>query len=137
MKIETSHGDSTRLINQASKPERNIEQRHYFMAANEDLHTEINKLKDDITKLRGDVGDLLQVLREAGIDKFAQSRESFDEELQKGREKVRATMDKARVSGEKALDDLEEGVSEHPLSSLLMAFGLGFIVAKVLGGGHD
>ena len=107
------------------------------MAANEDLHTEINKLKDDITKLRGDVGDLLQVLREAGIDKFAQSRESFDEELQKGREKVRATMDKARVSGEKALNDLEEGVSEHPLSSLLMAFGLGFIVAKVLGGGHD
>ena len=107
------------------------------MAASEELQDEIKRLKEDLGKLRGDVGDLLQVLRAAGLEQVAKSKDNITDELQRHREKVKAAVDKARLNSEKALDDLEENVSDHPLSAVLMAFGLGFIVAKLLNGGRD
>ncbi len=105
------------------------------MATNEDVQAEVKRLKDDLGKLRGDVTSLVDVLRELGVDKVNTTKETLTEEMQKRREKVREAIKKARTVGESQLDDIEENIASHPLSSLAMAFGIGFIIAKLLDGG--
>ena len=55
------------------------------MAASEELQDEIKRLKEDLGKLRGDVGDLLQVLRAAGLEQVAKSKDNITDELQRHR----------------------------------------------------
>ena len=106
------------------------------MATNDDVQAEVKRLKDDLGKLRGDVSSLVDVLRELGIEKANATKESLTEEMQKRREKVREAINKARTVGESQIDDIEENITSHPLSSLAMAFGIGFIIAKLLDGGR-
>lgn len=104
--------------------------------ADESIRKEFNELKQDFSKLRADIADLLSAVKDAGMERAAESGASLNEELQKRRERLRSALQGARVRGEKTIDDIEEGIAEHPLSSLLMAFGLGFIVAKLINGGR-
>jgi ElaB/YqjD/DUF883 family membrane-anchored ribosome-binding protein len=106
------------------------------MTANDDLHQELKQLKNDFSQLRGDVGDLLQVLRDAGLERMANTKTDVNDELRTRREQVRSALNKARAQGEEVYEDFEEGVATHPLSSLAMAFGLGFIIAKLVDGGR-
>lgn len=106
------------------------------MTANDDLHEEIKQLKKDFTQLRGDVSDLISVLRDTGQERVENAKYGVNKELLKRREQVRSAFNKARMQGEEIYDEFEEGVADHPLSSLAMAFGLGFIIAKLIDGGR-
>ena len=107
------------------------------MTANDDLHAEYRQLKNDFNQLRNDVGDLLHILRDAGLERMENTKAGVNDELQKRRTQARAALNKVRAQGGDIYDDFEEGITTHPLSSLAMAFGLGFIIAKLIdGGGH-
>ena len=101
------------------------------------VHDELQNLKDDVTKLRTDVSELVGLLKDLGAEKIDAARGNVAEELQARREQLREAMGKAKARGKKAADDIESQISEHPLSSLLAAFGLGFIIAKLSGGGSE
>jgi len=101
------------------------------------VQDELQTLKDDVAKLRTDVSELVGLLKDLGADKVDEARGTVEEELRARREQLRESVGRAKARGKKAADDIEEQITEHPLSSLLAAFGLGFIIAKLSGGGSE
>lgn len=61
---------------------------------------------------------------------------SLEDEIRNRREELRRRLNEARTTGRRAVDatvdGLEKGVEQHPLTSLLTAFGLGFVIAKLM-----
>ena len=104
--------------------------------AEDNIRKEFEELKTDFDKLRGDIAGLVDALRDAGMDRAAEAKADLGEQYSAQREKLRAALNRARARGDEAVDDLEQGIAEHPLSSLAMAFGLGFIIAKLIDGGR-
>jgi ElaB/YqjD/DUF883 family membrane-anchored ribosome-binding protein len=103
------------------------------MATSNNVQEELQVLKDDITKIRTDLGDLIEQLRELGLQKINETRDTLEDELDSQREKLRATFNRARERGRGTAEEFEQHITEHPLASLLTAFSIGYIMAK-LGG---
>lgn len=102
--------------------------------ASPNVQEEVQVLKDDVAKLRADVSDLVGLLKDLGLQKVDQTRDNLEEELQEQRERLRLAMGHARERGRSAVDDVEQQINEHPLGTLLTAFGIGYIMAKLSGG---
>ena len=98
------------------------------------VQDEIQTLKDDISKLRSDVTDLVGMLKDLGLQKVHKTRENIEGELHEQREKLRAEFNRAKARGSDAVDEFEQQVGLHPLGSLLTAFGIGYIIARLSGG---
>ena len=98
------------------------------------LQEEMQNIKDDVAKLRADVSDLVGLLKDLGAEKAGEAKASVNEEL---RERLRQAVGGAKERGQKAADEVEERIAQHPLSSLLAAFGIGFIIAKLTNGGRS
>ena len=78
------------------------------------LSSEMQQLKQDFGKLKG---DLAEVLRLAGAE---------------GKQKLQAAYDSACDYGKDALDASRKTIEERPLTSVLVAFIAGILVAKLL-----
>ncbi len=98
------------------------------------VQEELQVLKNDLNKLRGDVTDLVGVLKALGLEKIDETRGSVEEELEAQRERLRVLLAQAKERGRGAADEIEQHVNEHPIGSLLTAFGIGYILAKLSGG---
>lgn len=102
--------------------------------ADDNIRKEFEELKTDFNHLREDIASLVEALQDAGMDKVSEAKAGLGEQYAERREKLRAALNRARTRGDEAMDDIEQSISEHPLSSLAMAFGLGFIIAKLMEG---
>lgn len=100
--------------------------------AETDLKKEMEQLRADLASLRSDVGDLAKALKSAGTHKAEDMRSSVEEELNEYRKAFRAKLDEARAKGYEAKDKMDEQIVSHPYGSLLTAFGVGFIFAKLM-----
>ena len=98
------------------------------------VQDEMKVLKDDVAKLRADITDLVGLLKDLGLQKVDETRDSIEDEIREQREKLRVTMNRARERGRGAASDFEQQINEHPVGSLLTAFSIGFILAKLSGG---
>ena len=97
-----------------------------------ELQKQIDDLKDDLKALRTDLGELARILKDLGVGKVHEARSSVEEELEARREELRRRWEEARGRGKKTMDDFEQGIGQHPFSSVLAAFGIGFLIAKLL-----
>ncbi|WP_455384159.1 DUF883 family protein [Acidihalobacter prosperus] len=93
---------------------------------------DLNALREDFDKLREDVGKLTETLKQLGLDRAHGTQERINERLDEARERLRERVDAAGQRGRAYYDQVEGRVGEHPLSSLLTAFGIGFVIAKLL-----
>ena len=89
-------------------------------------------LREDFDKLREDVSKLTETLKHIGSQRAQSAKEQLDERLDEAREKLHERVDTAKQRGQSYYEDLEGQVGEHPLGSLLAAFGIGFAIAKLL-----
>lgn len=102
------------------------------MATETNLQEELETLKADVAKLRSDVGDLLDILKSLGAEKVNNAKDALDDELEKRRQEIRDALAGARARGERTAHAVEGEIAEHPLSSIMAAFGIGFLIAKLL-----
>ncbi len=89
--------------------------------AQKETGEDVERLQKDIEKLRADINALIRDFREVGT------------------EQGKAAFDRARRAGESFLSDAEElrkqadrKIEENPLMSVLVSFGVGFVVGKLL-----
>jgi ElaB/YqjD/DUF883 family membrane-anchored ribosome-binding protein len=92
---------------------------------NEELTRELNQLKSDIAGLRGDMASLVKTLKDAGID---EGREAY----QRASERARRAGEAVREQANEAYTVIGREVEEHPLTSVLAAFGTGFVIGMLL-----
>ena len=102
------------------------------MATDTNLQNELETLKADVAKLRSDVGELVDTLKALGVEKVSGAKASLDEELEKRREELRDALKGVKARGERAASAVEGEITEHPMSSVVAAFGMGFLIAKLL-----
>lgn len=105
------------------------------MAENE-LQEELRRLRADLSNLQNDMAELVGTLRDLGVNKAEGMRSSVEDEIRNRREELRRRLNEARTGSRRAVEDavegIEQGIGQHPLSSLITAFGLGFIIAKLM-----
>ena len=96
------------------------------------IRKELDALKADIAQLRQDIGGLTTAVRDAASGKAQKTRAETQERLRSAWEELEQKLDDVLEHGKSTLGDVETRVTEHPTGSLLMAFGAGFIIARLL-----
>ena len=92
------------------------------------MHTELEELKSGFATLRDDVMNIVshamgfgrsgaQVARDSATEQYENLKSKFDDFKQRGGEKFEA---------------LEKQVTDHPIGAALIAFGVGFVFAKLM-----
>lgn len=82
---------------------------------------DIQELRDEMSKLRSDFTEISKTLRRIS-----------GERVEKGREKLRESAEWSRKRARDSLGDFEHEIEERPLTSIATAFGVGFILGKLL-----
>jgi ElaB/YqjD/DUF883 family membrane-anchored ribosome-binding protein len=82
---------------------------------------EVAKLRKDMDQIRGDLGTLTEALKAAGVE---QGQAAVNRARQAGGQARR------EADAWKAKADRE--IEEHPLTSVLMSFGIGFLIGMLL-----
>lgn len=90
-----------------------------------DVSAEVNKLRDDLARVRDDLGDLASALLEAGRGSTEAAREGVREQVRRRLQRVSDSYTAARRRG-------DETVAEHPLASISSAFAAGILIAALL-----
>lgn len=100
-----------------------------IVMATEQFNKEVDQLKADIAALRADMGSLIETMKEAGLD---QGRQYY----QRASERIHQAGETTRERAADAYGAVGKEVEEHPLTSVLAAFGTGFVVGMLLDRRH-
>ena len=88
------------------------------------LESEFDVIKDDLVKLREDIANISAALKDA-------TSETVRERVGALRGRIDELTEDARTQGRQAVDDLTDHIEEHPLTSILVAFGVGVLLGRV------
>jgi ElaB/YqjD/DUF883 family membrane-anchored ribosome-binding protein len=86
---------------------------------------EIGNVKDDLAKLRGDIANLSNALKDVTSD-------AVNDQIALIRTRIDAITGEAKQHGRATLDDLTDRIEERPLASVLIAFGIGLLAGRLL-----
>ncbi|GIL39763.1 DUF883 family protein [Roseiterribacter gracilis] len=86
--------------------------------------SEFDTVRDDLTKLSDDIANLAASLKEGATD-------AAREQLAAARDRFERLTDEARTRGEEHLENLAATIEERPLTSVLIAFGVGIVLGRL------
>ena len=95
---------------------------------------DMDSLKEEMANLRSDVASLVAALGKVTASKVEQASDSLAETLEENSNwnDMKSQIEQARVQGEQLSRDLGEEVTRHPLASIAIAFGIGYIASKIV-----
>ena len=96
------------------------------------VRKELDALKADLAQLREDIAGLTAAVRDVAADKAQQTRADTRERLHNAWEELERKLDEVIEQGRSAMGGVQNQIGQHPAGSLLTAFGVGFIIAKLL-----
>ena len=96
---------------------------------------DVDVLKEDIAKLREDVARLASAVLDAANDKIDDAKAEINSKRQDATDELSGRVSEGIDRGKQFLEDLDGQVSRHPVGSTLIAFGVGLLIAKILGSG--
>lgn len=85
--------------------------------------TDIEKLQAEIQQLRGDFGKLIETTRDLARHGFTDAKE-----------KARGSAETAWAEVTRQAQSVSQEIEERPLTSVLTAFGFGFVLGLLFGG---
>ncbi|MDW7711579.1 MAG: hypothetical protein SCH98_14010 [Deferrisomatales bacterium] len=97
-----------------------------------DLSREMEALRADLGKLRADFAGVAEALKDAGHKRADGVREGLADLLHSVREELQSALDHGKDTGKKSVEAVGHQIGQRPLASLLTAFGVGFVLAKLL-----
>jgi len=102
---------------------------------------EVEMLKDDIAKLREDIASLASAVLGAASDTLGDTlgdaKAKVNGKTQQARDEFKSKMNDGVERGKQFIDDIDTQVTRHPVGSVLVAFGVGLLIAKLLGSGNS
>ncbi len=95
---------------------------------------DLESLKEEFAALRSDVASLVATFGKITESKVEEATDSVTESLQENTnwDDMKLQIEQARAQGEQLSQDLGEEVSRHPLASIAIAFGIGYIASKIV-----
>lgn len=89
------------------------------------LEGEFDVIKDDLVKLREDIANLSSALKDV-------TSETVRERMEALRGRIDELTGDARSQSRQAMDDLADRIEERPLTSVLVAFGVGILLGRLV-----
>lgn len=102
----------------------------------DDIRQEVDALKTDIERLREDIVALTNAVKGVATENVKNAKAHAEERLHKTWDDIERRCEELLNEGKTTFNKAEQKVSEHPASSVLTAFGLGFVIAKLLSMGE-
>ena len=96
---------------------------------------EIEALKSEFESLRADVASLAESLNQFLNQQSATTDQQSGSATGEGQDEwevLRERLDAARAGGEQAVRELRSEVEQHPLASVGIALGLGYLLARLI-----
>ena len=110
---------------------------------------EMDALKMDIANLREDIATLAASVRKIAEGRAREGVSDAEQEASTGERPTagerwstgwsdfQRRLEEARTRGEKVIGDLAVEIERHPLGSIAAAFGIGFLIPKLLDRGDN
>lgn len=92
------------------------------------MTNELERLRADIATIRNDLRELLAATADVGRAGTTVAREK----IKTGVVEVKHAASVARQKGEEAVEGVQHTIQERPLTSVLIAFGLGLLIARIM-----
>ena len=89
------------------------------------------ELKDELKAIRADFANLLETVKAMGQEQADAALDSAREAVDTVAEQVRSKAADAQKRGEAAAEEVEAMITRHPLTSILVAIGLGYLVGRM------
>lgn len=106
------------------------------MATNNTKSTETQAdIREELNALRLQINELVQAMKTKGEERTEKLGKKLESELEYYQEKAEEKLHDARDIGEAGLDDLSKRIRKSPVTSLLVAFSVGYLLSKILD--HD
>lgn len=104
----------------------------------ESIRSELDSIKADLGQLRNDIAALSEAVKNVAAGKVNDKKDQTRQKAQDAWEDLENKIDDLLQQGRDGVDGVEQKIRDHPGGSLMGAFGLGFIIAKLLdsGGRH-
>ena len=96
---------------------------------------EIDALKGDINRLREDIANLASAVLGAAGDTVDGASDKVRGKAREAGDEFIGKMNEGLDHGKQFMDDLDARVARNPVGSVLVAFGVGLLIAKLLGRG--
>ena len=96
------------------------------------VNKEIETLRSDLDRLRGDIASLTAALADAGARQTTDRLDALKQAGQQFQEKLVERAHEVRRIGDAGLEAVEQQIGGHPLASIGLAFGLGWLVGKTI-----
>jgi len=90
-------------------------------------------LEREVQDLRQDVAALRKALREEAAKRKASPRAKLEDAAAENVERLRTAAEEAGSKAQESLDRLEKQIEANPVPSVLAAFGIGFVLGRLLG----
>jgi len=100
--------------------------------ADEALRKDLDALKEDISKMREDMVQLAATMKMVAGEKAAGAAAGAKERANQYRDEFAGKVEAAMGQGKKVVDEVDSQIGQHPFSTVLTAFGLGFAIAKLM-----
>jgi len=113
--------------------ERSAASKEFERAAGtmEDIQRDLQAVRDDVARLATQISALLSATGSDAVhevaDKIDRIRQGLDEVVSEAGEKGRDAAGKVRDATENVVEAMEESVRKHPVGTLAIALGLGFL----------
>ncbi len=93
---------------------------------------DVEALKEELASLRTDVASLVEAMKSqqtaSGASDNMQSEEGGNEQWNE----LKARIEEARQQSEQISREVSEEVRKHPLASIAIAFGIGYLASKII-----
>ena len=100
--------------------------------ADDSIRKEMDALKADIAKLREDISNLTSAVKDTASENVAGAKARAEERVHQAWADIEGRLEDLLNEGKATFNKAEQQVGEHPVGSVLTAFGIGFIIAKLL-----
>jgi ElaB/YqjD/DUF883 family membrane-anchored ribosome-binding protein len=89
-------------------------------------------LEAELAKLREDIGSLAKTVRDIGSGEAQAVVDAVRDRLDKVSAEARRAGRRAKAGAQDAADTVQHTIEDNPLTSVLIALGLGFIIGAFL-----
>jgi len=92
---------------------------------------DVEDLARQIKQIQNDFAELAETIKAIGMNRMDGATEAFSEAVEQAAGNVRSSAAEARHRGEAIAGDVEAVITRNPFTAILVAFGLGYVIARM------
>jgi ElaB/YqjD/DUF883 family membrane-anchored ribosome-binding protein len=93
---------------------------------------EVDDLKEDLSRLREDMGNLLTAVKNIGQSTARTARAKAEEGLDEVGDRLNRAYTSARETGGRAAESTRNEIENHPVASISIALVVGIVLGKLI-----